>query len=307
MVVMELADSQPEEITKGPAPSELPFLNVQRYLRAGGIEVPGIWSHDPRHGLIYLEDLGDRTMESAVAGAGETHRRPYYEAAIEGLARLQEHATARPEGCVAFWRRFDRELLRWELDHFREWLLEAQRGAVLTGPDREALDRAFDAIADELAAAPTAFVHRDYQSRNLMVQGDWPDVRLRLIDFQDALTGPLPYDLVALLRDSYVELSRAEVGRFVERYLVRRRPPIAREAFWRLFHLQTVQRKLKDAGRFVFIERRKNNPSFLPFVAPSLRYARDALLELDDLASLRTLLTRHVAEFGPPPSPTGTP
>src|SRR5205823_2382095 len=98
---------------------------------------------------------------------------------------------------------FDRDLLLWELEHFKEWLLLADRQAQLTVDDEAQLRSGFAAIAGELAESPRCFVHRDYQSRNLMIQ---EGRGLRLLDFQDALLGTRAYDLVALLRDSYVEL-----------------------------------------------------------------------------------------------------
>jgi hypothetical protein len=308
LVVMELGDPRPEETTKGSTPVDLPFLDVQRYLAAGEILVPRVYHHDVAEGLVFLEDLGDVTLESVVAGAEPTRRMPLYRLAVEQLGRMQRYAAGHATGSVAFGRRFDGDLLRWELDHFREWLLEAQRGLVLGGAERSTLEGAFDRIASELAKLPTVFVHRDYQSRNLMIQYVNSDIVLRVIDFQDALVGPLPYDLVALLRDSYVALTTPEVDDLIDHYWERHGAHLASdltaEAFRRAFHLQTVQRKLKDAGRFVFIERKKGNPSFLPFVSPSLRYVARALESLPDLVDLRALL-RRLPEFDPPPSPTG--
>jgi hypothetical protein len=243
-----------------------------------------------------------------VAGAEPARRLPLYRLAIDQLGRMQRYAAGHPTGSVALGRRFDGDLLRWELDHFREWLLEAQRGVILAGAERSALEGAFDRIAGELAMLPTVFVHRDYQSRNLMIQHDNFSMVLRVIDFQDALVGPLPYDLVALLRDSYVDLTTPEIDDLIDHYWERHGAHLVSDltaaAFRRAFHLQTVQRKLKDAGRFVFIERRKGNPSFLPFVSPSLRYVALALASLPDLFDLRALL-RRLPEFDPPPSPTG--
>jgi N-acetylmuramate 1-kinase len=122
-----------------------------------------------------------------------------------------------------------------------------------------------------------------------------------VIDFQDALLGPRQYDLVALLRDSYVELPAALVERLIGRYLDAlaeaggpRLDPIP---FRATFDLLTVQRKLKDAGRFVFIDRVKGNPDFLRSIPASLRYVREALNRLPGLAELRETLARHVPEL----------
>jgi aminoglycoside/choline kinase family phosphotransferase len=124
-----------------------------------------------------------------------------------------------------------------------------------------------------------------------------------IIDFQDALLGPRQYDLVALLRDSYVELEPAFLDAMVARYLERLAaeggPRLEPAAFRATFDLLTVQRKLKDAGRFVFIDRVKGNPGFLRSIPASLRYVRAALLRLPRLASLHALLARHVPELAP--------
>jgi aminoglycoside/choline kinase family phosphotransferase len=300
LVVMELAEDRlgSEEAAKKANVTELPFIDVLRYLERGGIGVPHLHRYDEPAGLLYLEDLGDETFESRVAGASEETVRAYYRQAIDELVRLQRYAALHPSGCIAFQRGFDRELLRWELDHFREWGLEAGAGAQLTDAERAELGAIFDDIATRLAAEPRLFVHRDYQSRNLMVQDGASGAggrRLRVIDFQDALLGTRAYDLVALLRDSYVELPAPLLGELVGYYATRAEVDPA--AFRALFDLQTVQRKLKDAGRFVFIERVKKNPSFLPYIPSSQRYALAAMRRLPEMERLREIIARHVPAF----------
>ncbi|HWE31468.1 MAG TPA: phosphotransferase, partial [Polyangia bacterium] len=263
VMVMELGDNPltSEEAAKGTAPTELPFINVQRYLARAGAVVPAIYRYDHERGFIYLEDLGDVTFESRVADANDDVRARYYRQAIDQLVALQRFAAANPDpACVAFSRGFDYELLKWELDHFREYGLEAQ-GFAPTASERDELEKIFRRIAEELAAEPRGFVHRDYQSRNLMVQDVDGAPRLRIIDFQDALLGTRAYDLVGLLRDSYIALSPSLLDRLVDHFVASASLDAAR--FHRLFDLQVVQRKLKDAGRFVFIDRVKHNPSFL--------------------------------------------
>jgi aminoglycoside/choline kinase family phosphotransferase len=124
-----------------------------------------------------------------------------------------------------------------------------------------------------------------------------------IIDFQDALRAPRQYDLVALLRDSYVELPADLVDAMVRRYLARLEaeggPRLEHGPFRLTFDLLTVQRKLKDAGRFVFIDRVKGNPGFLPNIPASLRYVRAALARLPALAPLQEILARHVPELAP--------
>lgn len=297
LVVMVLPpDGKPEEVTKGGAPAVNPFVDVQRYLDGVGVRVPAIHAFDEAEGLMVLEDLGDEMLETRLlAGAPPA---PLYERAIDQLARLRARAEARPGGCVAFGRRFDRDLYRWELEHFVEWGLEAWKGGKLTPGERSVVDREFDRIARALEEEPAGFTHRDYQSRNLMVL---PSGEQAVIDFQDALLGPRQYDLVALLRDSYVELDvplvEAMLQRWLDRFAAEGGPRLDHASFRAAFDLLTVQRKLKDAGRFVFIDRVKGNPGFLPSIPASLRYVRDAFARRPDLAELQGVLARHVPEL----------
>lgn len=301
VVIMELPDEpmKSEEATGRPGlgPPELPFLNVQRYLAAGGYPVPRVYRADMQRGLVALEDLGDRTFESAVRDAPEAERRRFYRTAIEQIVALQRLGDRGADAsCVAFGRRFDEPLLRWELDHFKEWYLEAERGAKLAPEEATALSAAFDWLAHELAGAPQTLVHRDFQSRNLMVVGD-AGPALKVIDFQDALMGTRAYDLVALLRDSYVVLSPAEVDQLVGEFIAQAGVADA-VAFRRLFLLQTLQRKLKDVGRFVFIDRVRKNPSFLRWIPATVGYLRDAVSAAPaELQALRDIFKRHAPEL----------
>jgi aminoglycoside/choline kinase family phosphotransferase len=285
-----------EEASKGPPPTELPFLNVHRYLKKLGVRVPEVLRFDERAGMMVCEDLSDQTFEAALATGDRTR---LYTQAVQLLAGLRARAEKTPDpDCLAFTRAFDEELYDWELHHFREWGLEAWSGRVPTSAERAELDASFRRIAQELALAPRGFTHRDYQSRNIMVKNG----ELVVIDFQDALQGPRQYDLVALLRDSYVELPRDFVDAMLDVYISafeketgERIEPIAFKAF---FDLLTVQRKLKDAGRFEFINRVKGNPSFLVSIPASLRYVKTAFEVQPKLADLRKLIAKYVPELG---------
>ena len=265
---------------------ELPFIDVQRLLARRGIPVPAVYLDDTRGRVLLLEDLGDETFAARLERTDRGQWPRLYAEAIELLARMHRAcAEGTAADSIAFARRFDRALLRWELDHFREWGLEA-----LTGPleprERAVVDRSFEALCDAITALPEGFVHRDYQSRNLMwAEGN----RLTVIDFQDALRGPAVYDLCALLCDSYVALEQDEQTALIERYasfagLHAAAARALHGAFWQV----AAQRKLKDAGRFVFIDRVRKNPDFLRFFPQSLRYAGRALRILghDELSDL---------------------
>jgi len=212
--------------------------------------------------------------------------------AVNDLARAQASLRRMPPGSVVASRAFDEDLLLWEIHHFREWGVEA-RGIALSGADRADFDRIAVRLARRIASWPRVFVHRDYQSRNLMVR---PTGALCWIDFQDALLGPRIYDLVALLNDSYQSFDRAFVEARLDDYA--RVAPLdagERATLGREFDFATVQRKLKDAGRFVYIERAKGNASFLRFVEPTIARVRSSLARLaedEDMRALSDLLGR---------------
>jgi hypothetical protein len=175
------------------------------------------------------------------------------------------------------------------LDHYREWGLEALQDTPLGPEVRKKLDRAFDDLAREVASLTRGFVHRDYQSRNLMVIDPEPRLgSLAIIDFQDALVGPRVYDLVALLNDSYVDVPNALKEEMVCRYAEKMSLDVS--TMTNEFHMVTVQRKLKDGGRFVFIDRIKGNPSFLQYVEGSFKRVQDALARMSGHGELKEAL-----------------
>lgn len=293
MVMAPHSASKSEELTKDQPPDELPFINVQRYLKKIGARVPEILRYDQNAGMMVLEDLGDLTFEKALSGGRD--RDLLYQRAVDLLAHLRVQAERLQDpSCVAFTRAFDEDLYDWELHHFREWGMEAWSGKQASGDERAELNRIFRGLSQRLAAEPRGFTHRDYQSRNLMLK----DRELVLIDFQDALQGPRQYDLVSLLRDSYVELDWPFVNQMLDRYIATFQrvggEAIAPGPFKSFFDLLTVQRKLKDAARFEYIHRVKGNSSFLVSIPASLRYVAAAFERLPELADLRALTSRYV-------------
>jgi aminoglycoside/choline kinase family phosphotransferase len=276
---------QPEEVDKGRGVQvRWPFLEVRELLASRGVDVPAVHAEDTARGWLLLEDLGESTLAGHLL-AHPDQREAMYVSAVADLARAQEQLATLPDGCIVASRHFDEELLCWEIHHFREWALEA-RGAVLSPEDTALFGAVAERLARRIAAWPRSFVHRDYQSRNLMVR---PDGRLCWLDFQDALLGPRVYDLVALLNDSYQQFERPFVEARLDEYARARSFGRDRAAVGREFDFVTVQRKLKDAGRFVFIDRVKSNPSFLQFVEPTIAKARASLARLADDPDMRAL------------------
>jgi N-acetylmuramate 1-kinase len=281
-----------EEVVKtGGMHGRWPFLEVRDLLVARGIDVPALYGEATALGWILLEDLGDQTLAAYLLAHPE-QREALYVRAVSDLARAQARLVNLPEASVVGSRAFDEDLLSWEIQHFRQWGLEA-RGVVLDGEDRMLFDRVARGLASTIAGLPRGFVHRDYQSRNLMVRTGGA---LCWIDFQDALLGPRVYDLVALLNDSYQIFDRAFVDARLDDYArAAGLSPHDRAGLGRDFDRVTVHRKLKDAGRFVYIDRVKGNDSFLKFVQPTIEKAMASLSRLsdeDEMRDLRGMLSR---------------
>lgn len=287
LVIMRLPD--------GGTPSalglrELPFVDLQRHLQRLGIPVPAILVDASEQGFLLLEDLGDELFGVRLENTPAVAWPRLYEQAIVLLASLHERA-ATPTDSIAYTRSFDHKLLRWELEHFREWGIDAL-GIALSDGERALLDRHFELLVAELLALPQGFTHRDYQSRNLLFR---PSGELTVIDFQDALLGPLGYDLAALLCDSYVALSEPLQLSLVSNYARLRQLPEAEVLA--AFRLVSVQRKLKDAGRFVFIDQVRGNARFLPWYGRSVAYAARALRHLPQHAELSALLADKLTGY----------
>jgi len=304
MIVMQLAEpegfKQSEEAVSGSIHqiSELPFVNIMSHLANASVPVPALHYYDQSAGLLYLEDFGDVTLAEAVSQADAPSLESRYKQAINVLVQMQINATTPADpGCVAFHRSFDVPLLMWEFDHFLEYGIVARNGTPLSDGDATAIRREFEKIADLLAGQPRVFTHRDYHSRNLMVDG----LRLGVIDFQDALMGPATYDLASLVRDAYIQLDEALVddllGYYLDQMAERRFVWTDRAAFRRLFDLTSIQRNLKAAGRFVYIDRVKNNPKFLADIPRVLRYVKRNLEKYPELDTLRKHLSPHVPEL----------
>lgn len=270
-----------------------PFVEVARLLDEHDVPVPRLFERDEEHHLLLVEDLGDDTLANYLE-KNESKRTELYQIAVRELALAQRKLDPLPDSSIVKTRAFDRDLLRWEIDHFSDWALEA-RGIQLCAEDRQIFDESADYLATTIASWPRGFVHRDYQSRNLMVTQKKNELGLCWIDFQDAMLGPRAYDLVALLTDSYQTFSRSFIEERLTEFCFERGIEEQRERLIFEFDLITVQRKLKDAGRFIFIDRVNKNPNFLPYVASTIEKARAALARVEEqgpLHRLSELLTR---------------
>lgn len=289
---MWLPEDAPERALARRLGRRLPFLEMRDILQNARVRVPALFGAAQEHGVIVVEDLGETLAERIARDAGA--RTPLYRRAVQDLAAAQLALADLPSQCIARTRSFDRELLTWEVEHFREWGVEAL-GVELSAPELSAFERATSWLVESILSFPQGFVHRDYQSRNLLALGDGS---VAWIDFQDALWGPRAYDLVALLRDSYQAFDESFVSERLAEFAQARGITLEDQARLRFeFDVITVQRKLKDAGRFVFFERTRADASYLQFFVPTLELVLGALGRLSEraeLSGLVELVTRQV-------------
>lgn len=267
-----------------------PFVAMAERLQAMGLRVPAILARDLEQGLLLLEDLGTETYWH-VLDAGNAGR--LYDQALDALLRMQ--LTRVESGALP---PYDRQLLEFELEIFVEWYLGAHRHRPPSAPERRVLDDLFEALVGNALDQPRVFVHRDFHSRNLMpLSHDGPGV----LDFQDAVWGPLTYDLVSLLRDCYVTWPQGRVGTWIETHrqrLVAAGVAAAEDAqrFQRWFDLMGLQRHLKAVGIFARLQHRDGRASHVPDIPRTYDYILAVSGRYPELAAAHPLLRAWAPE-----------
>ena len=275
-------------------PESLPFLSVGRLIAQMGVRVPAVTGYAADLGIVELEDLGDVTLQRFLVRATPDERTGRYREAVAIIATMQRRGRElETSECVPFRLAFDVDKLMWELDFFVDHFVVDARGATLAAPQRAELQAEFRPLATELAAEPRVFCHRDYHSRNLMVHED----QLYVIDFQDARMGPDTYDLVSLLRDSYVDNPTVLVDTMIDEYL-RLTGTDDAAGFRRRFDIMSVQRQLKALGTFGYQSAVAGTTQYEDDVPRTLRSLATVLKRHSRFNRLRTLLSLHVKELG---------
>jgi aminoglycoside/choline kinase family phosphotransferase len=258
------------------------FIHVAGLLRAAGLNAPEIFAQDLEQGFLLVTDLGRQTYLEALDA---TNADALFRAAIAALVTWQ---AASREGALPA---YDEALLRRELDLFPEWYVARHRGVQLSAPQRAALEGCFRAILASNLAEPRVFVHRDFMPRNLMVSEPNPGI----IDFQDAVHGPVSYDIACLLRDAFVSWEEEQVLDWTIRYWEAARArgiPVPSDfaAFWRNVEWMGVQRHLKVLGIFARINYRDGKPAYLGDTPRFVGYVRRTAGRYRELAPLARLL-----------------
>jgi N-acetylmuramate 1-kinase len=273
---------------------KLTFANVAALLAQMPVPVPEVLGHADDLGVLALQDLGDVTLQAHLGVASPAEHGALYRQAVALIATLQRRgAELAPTGAVPYTIAFDVEKLTWEMDFFLKHFVEAYRGVSMAAAERDALRGELVGVCERLAAEPRVLCHRDYHSRNLMLH----DGQLYIIDFQDARMGPDTYDLVSLLRDSYVDLPEHTVAELIAYFLALAGRGGTEAEYRPRFALMALQRNLKALGTFGFQTTARRNPVYIQYIPRTLRYVRDNLARLPACGRLHELLAAQVEEF----------
>jgi aminoglycoside/choline kinase family phosphotransferase len=275
----------------------LPFARVAELLQLIPLPVPAILGHSDELGILALQDLGDMTLQAHLGAAAATEHAALYREGVGMIELLQRRGADLASDRYPPYRvAFDVDKLTWELEFFATYFVQGYRGVVLGSAERAALTEEWLAIVEELAGEPRVLCHRDYHSRNLMVGDD----SLYIIDFQDARMGPETYDLVSLLRDSYVDITDRQLDDLIAYFLALKRTDDSRAAadeFRRRFDLMALQRNLKALGTFGYQTVTRRNTVYIQYMPRTLHYARNNLERYPRFARLRELLAAHIEEL----------
>ncbi|THB73199.1 MAG: aminoglycoside phosphotransferase [Gammaproteobacteria bacterium] len=269
-----------------------PFIAINIILDRIGVHVPTISELDLDHGFLLLQDLGSTLYLSKLEQDPESVAKLYADA-FEALSKIHTRAPRISEIVP----NYSRELLMNEMELFREWLLKIHYQLELDPHENEILDQTFTKLADNALEQPQVFVHRDYHSRNLMVTTENSP---GIIDFQDAVIGPITYDLVSLLRDCYIAWPYEQVKHWVIQYFSR--PEISPllngvniNQIIRWFDLMGVQRHLKASGIFARLNHRDGKIGYLKDVPRTLNYILDVLSRHHDFEEFLELFQQKIA------------
>ena len=267
----------------------LPFLRVAGYLESMQLNAPRVLEANLDDGFLLLSDLGSRPYLAALQQEPDAAPRLYADA-IDALLRMQRRGAAFQSHLPPY----DEKLLRFELSLFHDWLCGTHLGIEFTDDEEAYWQELCDRLVANALDQPQVFVHRDYHSRNLMVCDDNPGI----LDFQDAVEGPLTYDLVSLLKDCYVKWPADQVWQwaldFYQGLDGALRESVDEAQFRRYFELMGVQRHLKAAGIFARLNHRDGKSVYLGDVPLTLSYVIDVAPRYPELAPLAKLIETRV-------------
>lgn len=262
----------------------LPFLHVGKRFEDAGTHVPHVYAQDLTQGFLLLSDLGNTTYLQALNAGGDAKQ--LYGAATDALIKIQlaSKANELPP--------YDEALLRRELNLFPEWYIAKHLGVTLTEKQSAKLEECFQRILRNNLAQPSVYVHRDYHSRNLMVV---TENNPGVLDFQDAVYGPITYDLASLFKDAYIKWEEEDIMDWLIRYWEKARKaglPVREDfgEFYRDYEMMGVQRHIKVLGIFARLYHRDGKDGYLKDMPLVFEYLHRACARYIDLKPLQVLL-----------------
>ena len=280
-------------VMDAPPPQEdvRPFVNMTHMLAEGGVHVPTLFASDEARGLLLLGDMGNATYLSALQTANAERRDALFADAIATLVQLQRIDPSRSRTALPH---YDAALLRREITLFPDWYLDRHCNAALSDDEKNSLERVYATLIESALAQPTVLVHRDYMPRNLMVTAEEnPGV----LDYQDAVIGPITYDVASLMRDAFLSWEEPQVIDWVVRYWDQAKKaglPVCADfsEFYREMEWMGLQRHLKVMGIFARINYRDGKPKYLADTPRFVAYVRHVAKRYQAFAPLLRLLDR---------------
>jgi aminoglycoside/choline kinase family phosphotransferase len=266
-----------------------PFVHVAGLLKDAGLFAPEVLNWSESLGFMLLTDLGTQTMMQEIDPIVPTANSGLYQRAIDTL--IQWQLSSQPSVLPVY----DERLLKSELELFPHWYLEQHRGVLIDEKLRQTLDQMFDVILAENLRWPSVFVHRDFMPRNLIVPESISENRMGVLDFQDAVFGPITYDIASLMRDAFLSWDEEFVLDITIRYWQQARLkglPVGTDFgdFYRGVEWMGLQRHLKVAGIFARLGIRDNKPQYLSDTPRFIQYIRSCASRYSELRPLLHLI-----------------
>ncbi|MCW9046568.1 MAG: phosphotransferase [Gammaproteobacteria bacterium] len=254
-----------------------PFIYIAQLIENAGVQAPHIFEFNQSQGFMRLSDLGstaylDKLNIETVDDL--------YSDAIKSIIKMQDIKADLPA--------YNKELLQFEMNLFKDWYLIKHQDQSLNSTQNKIITNTFNILAESALQQSVVFVHRDYHSRNLMITDDFnPGV----IDFQDAVNGPVTYDLVSLIKDCYIAWPRKKLLLWIDEFLKLSSLEIERNKFIKQLDLMGMQRHLKAVGIFARLKHRDSKPAYMNDIPRTLAYIFDVCQRYDELAEFSELLT----------------
>ncbi len=266
-----------------------PFVTIAGMLQVMGLNVPLVRESNFQQGFFLLSDLGSSQY---LAVLNQSNVAPLYGDAMAALLTLQREGEPYQSQLPLY----DEQLLWKEMQLFRDWYLTRHLQFTLSHPQHAILDRTWQYLQGEALAQPRVFVHRDYHSRNLMYSDGSVGKNPGILDFQDAVQGPITYDLVSLLRDCYISWPREQIDGWVRSYHAQLQDAgmlhaVSADHFRQWFDLMGIQRHLKASGIFARLNYRDGKPGYLADIPRTLNYVFSVAQDYPQLKPFTALLT----------------